>query len=336
MQMELYRYYHDEIPPFLNGFLQVSPVQRLKHVGMNCGCEYTSFPVFKQIPSYSRYDHSLGVALIIWHFTHSKEQTIAGLLHDIATPVFAHVIDFMNHDYLRQESTEEGTCERIMGDEELLSILDDNGILPSQVWDYHQYPIADNDSPKLSADRLEYSLGNMLNYGFCSHNDVRRIYGDLVVGKDESGQDEIMFRTLQTAEDFASLALRCSHIYVADEDRYAMQILSEIVQSALDMGVLEKSDLYLTEPEVISRLESNADLHSQWAGFCSLSGIVRSGNSKGKWRTVNAKKRYIDPMVEGKGRVSSLCTAFQENLGSFLGKSFDYAICGTSDSSIPL
>ena len=47
---------------------------------------------------YSNLDHSIGVALIIWNFTHDKKQTIAGLLHDIATPAFKHCIDFMNGD----------------------------------------------------------------------------------------------------------------------------------------------------------------------------------------------------------------------------------------------
>ena len=35
--------------------------------------------------------------------------TVAALLHDIATPVFAHVIDFLNNDYEKQESTEAET-----------------------------------------------------------------------------------------------------------------------------------------------------------------------------------------------------------------------------------
>lgn len=96
---------------------------RLRDVGMNCGCEYTAFPRFVKIGPYSRYDHSLGVALIVWHFTKRKEQTLAGLFHDLATPVFAHVVDFLNGDHLRQESTEAGTRECIAGSPELMEGL---------------------------------------------------------------------------------------------------------------------------------------------------------------------------------------------------------------------
>ena len=105
---QLWSLYHSEIPEFLREFAATPPMQRLKQVGMNCGCEYTRFPRFAEIGPYSRYDHSLGVALIVWHFTGSVEQTLAGLFHDVTTPVFAHVVDFLNGDYLRQESRRRG------------------------------------------------------------------------------------------------------------------------------------------------------------------------------------------------------------------------------------
>lgn len=81
-------------------------MQRLKDIGMNCGVEYTAFDFFSNIVPYSRYQHSIGVALIVYHFSHDLRQTVAGLLHDIATPVFAHTIDFYHQDHLKQESTE--------------------------------------------------------------------------------------------------------------------------------------------------------------------------------------------------------------------------------------
>ena len=80
--MDLWKQYHDDMPAFLNAALQTPPMQRLRQVGMNCGCEYTSFPRFDRCMSYSRFDHSLGVATIVWHFTKDPAQTLAGLFHD--------------------------------------------------------------------------------------------------------------------------------------------------------------------------------------------------------------------------------------------------------------
>ena len=330
--MDHYHVYHHSVPPFLQVFAQAPAVQRLKQIGMNCGCEYTSFSLFGRLESYSRYDHSFGVALIAWHFTQSRPQSVSGLLHDIATPVFAHVIDFMNGDYLKQDSTEAGTEKMISDSSELQACLRRFGITDADVCDYHQYPVADNDSPQLSADRLEYSLGNMLNFGFCSIYDIKTIYDDLMVDHNETGQDELMFRTTDTAESFAMMALKCSRIYVADEDRYAMQILSEILHAALLRGIITAGDLYSTEPEVISKLSQDPLTAAQWRDFCSLRRMTRSDSKAdtGNWRQIDAKKRFIDPMVSGKGRLSTLSPAFKKSLDSFISTKLDYWICGNS------
>lgn len=59
---ELWKIYHHEIPGFLLEFMNTKEMLRLKDIGMNCGCEYTSFPVFQKCQRYSRFDHSVGVA----------------------------------------------------------------------------------------------------------------------------------------------------------------------------------------------------------------------------------------------------------------------------------
>ena len=43
--------YHSEVPAWLGEFCAVPEMQRLRGVGMNCGCEYTSFPRFRGLPS---------------------------------------------------------------------------------------------------------------------------------------------------------------------------------------------------------------------------------------------------------------------------------------------
>lgn len=100
---QLWKIYYQEMPEFIKVLIQTPSLQRLKDIGMNCGVEYTNFSFFQNIIPYSRYEHSIGVSLIVYHFTHDKKQTVAGLLHDIATPVFAHTIDFYHQDHLKQE-----------------------------------------------------------------------------------------------------------------------------------------------------------------------------------------------------------------------------------------
>lgn len=322
---ELWSIYHHELPDFLLEFAATPPVQRLKDVGMNCGCEYTAFPLFANLRPYSRFDHSVGVALIVWHFTGSMEQTLAGLFHDVTTPVFAHVVDFLNGDHMRQESTEAGVAECLASSPEICALLRRYGITPEAVSDYHRYPVADNDAPALAADRLEYTLGNMWNYGFADLDQIRTVYEDLTVGTNGEGQTELVFRTAETAVWFARMALKTSRIYIADEDRFAMQALADLLRRAVERGVIHHEDLRTTEQEVLSQLKADPVLAGEWNAFCGYDRIVRSPEcpEQGYWVRIGAKRRWIDPYVPELGRISGWNPSVAAEIEALKALSFD-------------
>lgn len=321
--------YSAERPEWLDEFCALPEMQRLKHVGMNCGCEYTSFPRFRGLPKYSRYRHSVGAALIIWHFTGSMAQTLAGLFHDIATPVFAHTADFLYGDYMAQEHTEGRTGELIRGSEGITRLLDKYNIDPDAVTDYHIYPVADNDSPRLSADRLEYTLGNLAAYTGRTAAELQAYYDDLCVAVNEHGETELSFTGADMAYRFAHDALEMSRIYVSDEDRYAMQMLSELLGQAIKKGVLSAEELYLTEETVIEKLMSDAETAGLWRSYCVLHEIVtdREAFPGVAWRVIGAKKRRIDPFVRDHGRLSEINTQFAGEIKAFMDAPLDRAIC---------
>ena len=328
--MNLHRVYHNGIPDFLRDLSHTPEMRRLSDVGMNCGCEYTHFPRFCGLGKYSRYEHSLGAALIVWHFTGDRAQSAAALFHDIATPAFAHSIDFLRGDYLTQEATEDGTEAIIRSSEAICRLLAKEGLTVEQVRDYHQYPIADNDSPRLSADRLEYTLGNLVNFGFCLEEQAAAYYDALLVAKNGEGVEELCFPDEGTALAFARDAMRCARIYVSDEDRYAMQRLSEVIALALSRGALCEKDLCTTETEVIGKLHADVATKRAWDRFTSLSGMVTDPEAAPPEdrRVIPAKRRYIDPYVAGKGRLSALNAAFAAETEAFLHADQASWICG--------
>lgn len=327
--MEHYRLYHEDIPEIIADFAAVPEMQRLRGVGMNCGCEYTAFPMFAGLQPYSRFDHSMGAALIVWHFTHDPAQAVAALLHDIATPVFAHVIDFLRGDHLTQEATEEGTAEMIAASEAIQQRLRRHGLTTDDVSDYHRYPIADNDTPRLSADRLEYTIGNVINYGICSSDEAACFYHNLTVAANEDGQPELVFRTEETARRFARAALACSRIYVADADRYAMQMLAECLRDAIACGAIACDDLHATEPEIIDKLLNHDACRERWLAFRHLHAMQKSDRPDDHpgWRQIPAKKRFIDPYVMHTGRISALDAAVRTELDAFLREDLTGWIC---------
>ena len=142
-------------PEWLNEYIETERMLKQQYISVTCGKIYSKQFDFDE---YSSLDHSIAVALIVWHFTHDKKQTLSGLFHDIATPAFKHCVDFLNGDYMNQESTEELTTIFIENSEDIMKLLKRDNIKIEEVCDYHIYPVADNDTPMLSADSTHYLM----------------------------------------------------------------------------------------------------------------------------------------------------------------------------------
>lgn len=327
--------YTNKTPVLLAELANTPEMKRLTDIGMHCGCDYTNLPIYHQVRChYTRYMHSIGVANIVWHFTQDIKQAVAGLLHDISTPAFAHTIDFLNGDHLNQESTEEKTLHFIENSKEIMALLKKHAIKVEDVCDYQKYPIADNNTPMLSADRLEYTLGN----GYIIYNEdlseIQDIYNNLTVTKNENHIDELCFKSQATAKKFVDISLRNSYLYVTDEERLVMQYLADIIQLAISTSVLLFDDLFTTESNVISKLKRSNKTSKLWDTYTKISAVSTTDNRKSDVYCVNipAKKRYIDPLVlteTSPKRISSIDNATKNKIDEFLNLDFDKWIYAT-------
>jgi len=215
-------------PEWLNDYINTNELLKQQYISITCGTIYSN--LFESDFFFSSLDHSIAVSLIIWHFTHNKVQTLAGLFHDIATPVFKHCVDFLNGDYMSQESTEDLTTDIIKNSKEIMELLKRDNIDLSEVDNYHLYPIADNDTPKLSSDRLEYSLSNALfTYKLLDAEKIKEIYNDIEVQRNEENEIELGFKTKSIARNFVKVTSKLSIIYREDRTRYSMQFIADII-----------------------------------------------------------------------------------------------------------
>lgn len=199
---EYYKILSPEFPYWLSEYINTPEMQKQGRISVSCGTIYSNMYNIQEW--YSSLDHSIAVALIIWNFTKDKKQTLSGLFHDIATPVFKHSIDFMNGDYETQESTEELTTKIIKNSKEIMRLLDRDNIKIEEVDNYHIYPIADNDTPMLSSDRLEYTFSNGLGATDKLWNleTVKEIYENIEIQVNENGVQELGFKDRNIAEKF--------------------------------------------------------------------------------------------------------------------------------------
>jgi len=309
-------------PDFLKPYIQLPLMQRLAGIGLLCGTDWT--PLYKNRFYYSRLDHSIGVALIIWNFTRNKQQTLAGLFHDISTPVFSHVSDFRKGDALTQTVTEEGTESILHSDKALKELLAKDGLSADDIDNYHLFPIADNEIPQLSADRLEYMFpSGMALDGSWDLQSIKKTYEDIIVLKNEKGIDELGFKSLSIAQDYCRRFCMIGHILQLNENKLTLQLLGQIMNMAVKYGFLQEEDFMTkSEKEIMGLLDAALkEKNSKAGGYKKGGQTSRFFNLYKTFRTMEkiehrqeplpeedyfnislkVKQRYIDPLVMNSG-----------------------------------
>lgn len=299
---EYYKILSKDFPEFLYKYINTKEMLRISGTGCACGTDWTN--IFHNKFYYSNLAHSIGVALIVWKFTKDKKQTLAGLFHDIATPTFKHSIDFMNGDYLTQESTEEQTREIIENSKEIMFLLKRDNIKIEEVMDYHIYPIADNDTPKLSAARLEYTLANGIYFRpVWNLETIKEIYNDIEILENEDGIQELGFKTKEIAEKFIENASKIWPWWISNEDKVVMQFWADIVRKMNEYKLLTIEDLYrYSEEEIINKIK-NCGIPEIEEGFKKFQQAEKVYGSEefvpNKYCiNIDAKRRYIVPLVK--------------------------------------
>lgn len=328
--------YAKSVPDFLEPFFSSPALLRLKGIGQNCGTEFCKYYDYRA--AFSRLDHSLGVALIVWNFSKDPKASLSGLFHDISHTVFSHVGDFLLGDAENQESAELHTREILEGDAVIPRELAKLGFSVADVEDYARFPLADNPSPKLSADRLEYTLSTGVSLGTRTIEEIRSFYSSLVtVGAED---ESLAFDDPEIAERFALLSIEndagCFSSY---ESVSAMAFLAEILGRLADAGEISTNELYtLQDRDCIKRFENSddAELRRMWNFFKNLESyrILRyPKETDGYVVSTKCKKRFIDPLVSfaGKGfpiRVSEYSETFRNARDYHLGRKEEWIDVG--------
>lgn len=287
-----------DYPEFLDKYLQTKTMERIKYVSQFCGCDYTK--LYSPLFYYSRYDHSLVVALMTYHFTHDKKETIVALLHDIGTPCFAHTIDYVFGDYLKQESSEKKISDIIKQDKELIEYLKRDGISLKDLEDLSIYPILENKSPKLCTDRLDGVLHTCFIW-LHTHTleEIKEVYSDLVVLENEESKKELGFQTKEIAEKFVKMVMVYATELQGNKDIYVMHYIAELVKKSVEKNFITLEDLYKKkEQELISIFEKN---FSSWLSFQNAKNIINTDKKPNQFYvSLKSKKRNVIPLLQNK------------------------------------
>lgn len=287
----------EEYPDFLDKYTTTSTLKRLKYVTQFCGCDYTKLysPLFK----YTRFNHSLVVAHMTWHFTHDKKETIVALLHDIGTPCFAHTIDLFLGDAINQESSERNIVGILEKDKQLINFLEEDKVSLDDFKDYSNFHILENKSPNLCTDRLDGVLHTCYVWLHThSLEQIKEVYDDIVVLENSSGIPEIGFKTKTIAEKFVQMVYIYAHELQGNTDKYIMKYISELVKISHEKGLISLDDLYTKKESDLCKIFKQN--FKSWKYFVNAETISRSDTEpkNSYFISFDTKKRNAIPLIK--------------------------------------
>lgn len=234
-----------DIEPIIQDLINTKEVQRLKKVHQG-GANYLTNPKW----NVTRYEHSIGTMLLVKILGGSLEEQIAALLHDISHTAFSHLVDLVLDN--KSEDYHEKIYKKILNKSEIPEILIKYNYNPNEIlFDEKKWTILEKASPDLCADRIDYTLRDMLQYGDITKTEVNKFIENLIVYN-----GEIILNNIEVAEWFtATYYKEVIDFFMHPLNVYSNAILSKTIQRALNIGEINISDLETNDEILLNKLK---------------------------------------------------------------------------------
>ncbi|TSB45548.1 HD domain-containing protein [Alkalicoccobacillus porphyridii] len=275
-----------ELEPILVKLIESNPIQRLKGIHQG-GASYLVNEKWNE----TRYDHSIGVMLLIRKMGGSLEEQVAGLLHDVSHTAFSHVVDLVFKN--EEQSYHEEIFKRVVTESEIPAILSANSISLVKLFDDANWSILEQPAPDLCADRIDSTLRDMYRYGQITLDEVEYFLGHLVLH-----EGTLHLNHLGAAEWFSETYYKEVIDFFMDPlNVYGYDRLSKLLTYALAEGYLTPPDLLMEDEQVLQKLRALSD--PQISKYLSelTPPIYIEENKNEATIHLKTKVRLIDPMV---------------------------------------
>lgn len=272
------------LPAVLTDLMNTPVIQRLKGI-------HQSGPVYLINPdlAQTRFEHSVGVMLLIRKLGGHMRAQIAGLLHDMAHTAFSHLIDYVLE--VAAEDYHEKRHEGVLEDAELQAVLLRNGFPPHHFAELELYPLLEYPKPGLSADRIDYTLRDQFHLGLIRQADIDWFLEGMQV---QEG------RIVLAGPEYGAWFQQQYQALVQDyfkgrENAGANSCMTKLVRQAMKADAVSEADFWRDDAWVVGKLETylgrplGSWLQHQLAAFDPKSAVP-------------TKARFVDPevWVEGK------------------------------------
>lgn len=284
---------------FLIKLINSKPMQRLKDVNQGGPFIFLSPNHGWKKYKTTRFEHSVGVFILLKKFNATLEEQVAGLLHDVSHTVFSHSLDFL-FDRHTQHDYHENFKEKIIMDSEIPDILENNGIDVKNILDEKKFGLLERELPDLCADRIDYFFrdSKLLTV---PEEELKVMLDTLKVFN-----NEIIFTNKNAAEVFAKKYIQANKMFWCNALQATMfKLISDIVKLGVNKKILKEVDLFSTDETVYNKLKNSGDEEIKKL-LDLLSNIEVMEDEKDYDFHLKSKVRCTDPKVLIDGNVSRL------------------------------
>lgn len=281
--------------PVLLELLKSSSILRLKRIS-----QYGIPDKYYHLNNFSRYDHSVGVMILLKKLGATLEEQVAGLLHDVSVLAFSHISDWVfGNGQNGVEDYHDSIHNVFVGNTHIPAILKKYGFDLDRILDEKNFSLLEKETPNLCADRVDYALREFECW--LNPEIVKKCLKSLI-----NYNGEIVFSDAKSAYDFAKnfLELQTKH-WGGYEAMMRYHLFSGALKVAINEKMLSEKDFYQDEKFVLNKFEKNKNY--------AIQSVLKKLRNK-KLDTVKAKNgekiikkfRYVDPRVLLSGKLSKL------------------------------
>ncbi|HDW8007496.1 HD domain-containing protein [Bacillus cereus group sp. MYBK59-1] len=306
-----------EVDQVVEELISSKSMQRLKGIHQN-GASY----LVNEKWNVTRFDHSVGVMLLVKKLGGSVEEQIASLLHDVSHTAFSHVIDYVfdNED----ESYHEEIFSSVVKNSEIPAILAKHGYNYEDILlDDSKWTLLERSAPELCADRVDYTLRDMYTYGYISLEEVHRFLEDII-----AVEGKMVLQSIEMAEWFTEAYYKeVIDFFMKPMNIYGNDMLVKTLKLALHKKVIHADDFLLEDAELISKLQqcNDSEVH---ALLRKVHPNVKVKEDRDDYDLYQKNKvRLIDPPLLREGEVIP-ASVVSENIRQMSDIAYEKAVRG--------
>ncbi|PGH91485.1 hypothetical protein CN900_15630 [Bacillus anthracis] len=284
-----------EVDPVVEELIVSKSVQRLKGIHQN-GASY----LINENWNVTRFDHSVGVMLLIKKLGGSVEEQIAGLLHDVSHTAFSHVIDYVFDN--SNESYHEEIFSSVVKNSDIPAILAKYGYNYEDILlDDSKWTLLERSAPELCADRVDYTLRDMYTYGYISLEEAHSFLEDII-----AVNGKMVLQNIEIAEWFTETYYKeVIDFFMKPMNIYGNDMLAKTLKLAIHKKIIQADDFLLEDDELILKLKqcSDPEVHALVSKVHPNVKVKEDRNDFDLYQ--KSKVRLIDPPLFHEGEVVS-------------------------------